>query len=135
MRVRLQVRGASGIAANFRKRGQALDAVLTDASERWSDATAVVARQLVPVDTGRTQRAITPEVSEQGRTWTVYVDELPYDADGVAYYAPFVELGTSVSPAQPFLGPAFRSSEAGYRADVRRALQQAMRSERQSVAA
>jgi HK97 gp10 family phage protein len=60
------------------------------------------AKRLCPVDTGRLRSSITHAVEqdEQG-----LVGRIGTDVD----YAPFVELGTSRAPAQPFLRPALGS--------------------------
>lgn len=64
------------------------------------DATA---KRICPVDTGRLRSSITWDVGEDdlGLVATIGSD---------VEYAPHVELGTSRSPAQPFLRPALRGA-------------------------
>ncbi|NLF28276.1 MAG: HK97 gp10 family phage protein [Clostridiales bacterium] len=59
-----------------------------------------VARELVPVDTGRLRASI--GVRAEGLGAAVYA---------TAAYALYVELGAG-SPAQPYLGPAFQRAAA-----------------------
>lgn len=57
------------------------------------------AKRLAPVDTGRLRSSISHEIGRDARglVGTVGTD---------VTYAPYVELGTSKAPAQPFLRPA-----------------------------
>lgn len=57
------------------------------------------AKRLCPVDTGRLRASISHALDRDGRG---LVGVVGTDVD----YAPFVELGTSRAPAQPFLRPA-----------------------------
>ena len=59
-----------------------------------------IARELVPVDTGRLRASI--GVEKGGLEGAVYA---------TAAYALFVEIGAG-SPAQPYLGPAFQRAAA-----------------------
>jgi HK97 gp10 family phage protein len=61
------------------------------AQTELAEEVASVARQLSPVDTGTLQASITADADR------VYTD---------VAYAPFVEYGTSDTPAQPFMRPA-----------------------------
>ena len=81
-------------------------------AQRWrggmeravSDAAGVayeVARELVPVDTGRLRASIGAEAAGLGAT-----------VRATAAYALFVEIGSGRGPAQPYLGPAFRRAAA-----------------------
>lgn len=70
------------------------------------------ARRTVPVDLGNLKASIVIQVVRDGddSTLQVGVDELaegrPHPEEGPTDYGPFVELGTSKAPAQPFLRPA-----------------------------
>lgn len=63
------------------------------------------AKRLCPVDTGRLRASITESLQ---RDAAGLVEVIGTDVD----YAPYVELGTSRAPAQPFLRPAL-AAEAG----------------------
>jgi HK97 gp10 family phage protein len=55
-----------------------------------------------PVDTGRLRASIVTAIGEDGRGLFV-------DIGTDVVYAPYVELGTSRQPGQPFLRPALRA--------------------------
>lgn len=74
------------------------------ASAELAEEIADVARQLVPVDTGFLKSQIS--VEKRGLT------EHQVIAD--TNYANFVEFGTRVSPAQPYLGPAADQANAEF---------------------
>ena len=59
------------------------------------------AKKASPVDTGNLRASISASPVESGEDGSFYVEVGPTAAYGV-----FVELGTSRSPAQPFLFPA-----------------------------
>lgn len=60
------------------------------------------AKRLCPVDTGRLRASITHALERDAQG---LVGVVGTDVD----YAPYVELGTSRAPAQPFLRPALAS--------------------------
>jgi HK97 gp10 family phage protein len=68
--------------------------------ERGANLIADVARQLSPVDTGALRDSIRVEGGDDALSRKVIAG-----GDGVDYAA-FVEYGTSVSPAQPYMTPA-----------------------------
>ena len=57
------------------------------------------ARRLVPVKTGKLQASIDVGVERDGAVVTGYVE-------AGEPYAPYVEFGTGIRPAKPFLRPA-----------------------------
>ncbi|HEY0891267.1 MAG TPA: HK97-gp10 family putative phage morphogenesis protein [Nocardioides sp.] len=65
------------------------------------------AKRACPVDTGRLRASITHKVERDDQGVSVRI------GTGVTY-APWVELGTSRTPAQPFLRPAL-ANEVGRR--------------------
>ena len=65
------------------------------------------AKQRCPVDTGRLRSSLTHKVDRDDQGLSVRI------GTGVTY-APWVELGTSRTPAQPFLRPAL-ADEIGRR--------------------
>ena len=64
----------------------------------------VHAKELCPVDTGQLRDSIGHAAEEDSACVGTDVE-----------YAPFVELGTSRTPAQPFLQPALENRRAEYR--------------------
>lgn len=118
----VEVRGQSALSANFHRLNRNIASELRAVSDRAGRDTVKLARQLVPKDTRRTERAITYTLSEAGYTVHIFVDPEPYAEDGVTYYPPFVERGTSRSPAQPFMFPAWEAIRPHYQQDVREAI-------------
>ena len=55
------------------------------------------AKELCPVDTGKLRASITPVIQSWAKAYV----------GTNTHYAPYVEYGTKMSPAQPFLEPAF----------------------------
>jgi HK97 gp10 family phage protein len=68
------------------------------------------AKTLAPVDTGNLKNSIQGDVSANGKTGTVTAH---------AEYAAYVEMGTSRTPAQPYLLPALRAVLPKLRASLR----------------
>lgn len=62
------------------------------------------AKRLAPVDTGRLRNSITHEVSGD----TVYIGSN-------VEYAPYVEMGTTRTRAQPYLQPAVQNNTSAYK--------------------
>lgn len=87
----IDVTGVTELLARFTRIEVAGEAATVSVKEQLAQEIAATARSLVPVETGTLRDSIT---AEPGRVYT--------DVD----YAPFVEYGTSVDPAQPFLRPA-----------------------------
>jgi HK97 gp10 family phage protein len=74
------------------------------------------AKQLCPVDTGRLRNSIAVELEEGGMNGAVGTN---------VKYAPFVEFGTSRTPAQPYLLPAFEEERAVFIERLKRELGEA----------
>jgi HK97 gp10 family phage protein len=98
--------------------------------ERASVRGVALARQRVPVDTSALQRTIRsegPERQGDAVTYTILAGDpsatRPNDGQPVTY-APFIEWGTSRSPAQPFMTPMARElrPEQDVRDEVARAI-------------
>lgn len=62
------------------------------------------AKQLCPVDTGRLRSSITNQLGTDGGGLLAVIGTN-------VEYAPYVELGTSKAPAQPFLLPALEAAQ------------------------
>jgi HK97 gp10 family phage protein len=60
------------------------------------------AKALAPVDTGNLRSSIETRVSGDGRSASMTAE-----VSANAGYSAYVEFGTSTSPGQPFMGPAF----------------------------
>lgn len=120
-RTALEIRGLSALIANFRAFDVDLRDEMAFVNERTMHDVRDLARQLSPVDTGRMRAAITPELSEMGLAFRVFVDERPFAAEGLTYYPPFVHDGTRFMPARPFLFEAFEEMHPIYLQDIREA--------------
>jgi HK97 gp10 family phage protein len=73
---------------------------LTDAFANLSDQALSYMQSVVPVDTGRLRDSCFVQLVVQGSRLQIVIG-----AD--TPYAVYVELGTSVSPAQPYIRPTF----------------------------
>lgn len=69
------------------------------------------AQQNAPVDTGTLKRSIGIEITDGGMTAEV---------GPTADYAPYVELGTRLMEAQPYLGPAFNEQKEKFKKDMKK---------------
>ena len=89
---------------------QASEALLQTAKDIYD-----VSQQLVPVDTGALKQSggVVPETSE--RVVIGY-------GNGPVDYSRYVEYGSSRSPSQPFLTPAFAQAKATFEVRLRQAL-------------
>jgi HK97 gp10 family phage protein len=76
-----------------------------------------VAKQLAPVDTGALQQSLGAK--------PVSSTKVMVGSD--VEHAPFVEYGTSVSAAQPYLTPAFAQAEATFRKRLQQAIDQGVK--------
>lgn len=70
-----------------------------------------------PVDTGRLRGSINTDIENGGLRALIGTN---------IDYAPFVELGTSRQPAQPFLFPAFEKYSAKYVEDLQKAVRKGL---------
>lgn len=89
---------------NARAIAEAMDSALSSALEEIGLAAEGYAKRLCPVDTGRLRNSITH----------VQDGDSAYIGTNVEY-GPYVELGTSVSDAHPFLRPAAQDHAEQYR--------------------
>lgn len=87
----------------IRSNRRAVEAAMLAELKRRNEAAAIAvegeAKKLAPVDTGRLRASITRDADLTGAIVGTNVE-----------YAPFVELGTSKQPAQPFLVPGLMNS-------------------------
>lgn len=94
------------IIRQWRQREVIAEAVIWTAAgmERAAAFAAEEARKKVPVRTGLTKRDIRHEVIVRGLTVTGYFGV--FRENSKAFYAKFIEWGTSKMAARPFLRPA-----------------------------
>lgn len=71
-----------------------------------------VSQQLVPVDTGALKQSGGVDVVDSSTV------RIGYGNDSDVQYAKYVEYGTSNSPAQPYLTPAFTQAEETFKARI-----------------
>lgn len=127
---KLSVRGARGMAANFYARIPRIRAECKRETKTHGRAVMNLATQLAPRDTGLLQDSITVEFSDSGLAYEVFSDPEEFASRGEPYYAGYVEHGTSVSPAQPFLGPAHAALEPMYATNIGKAISRGIQSVR-----
>lgn len=112
--------GARSTIRRFRRLPSAMNDASTEVLHQWAEDVEGTAKDLAPVDTGTLKGNITHFVRESERFARVGT------FDPEVYYAKFVENGTSDTPEQPFLRPAFRRHKRAtlkmYRKAVRRLL-------------
>lgn len=101
MSVRVRITGDKKLRAQLANLGRQARDACAEVVEEWADDVQNTAEQLVPVDTHYLQTQIEDRVDTRalGAEVGIWDDE--------AYYARFVEHGTSSMEAQPFLLPAF----------------------------
>jgi HK97 gp10 family phage protein len=92
---------------------QALADVIPPALEAVGITAEGYAKLLCPVDTGRLRNSISHAVDEDEKA--VYIGTN-------VEYAPYVEMGTSKTKAQPFLKPAATNHAEEYRSIIERFL-------------
>lgn len=121
----MTVQGAARLQKKLHQLPAAYQQEIFKAMEMGAEATASMARGLVPVDTGTLRRSINwtwgdapegsmvlsdkeaPKGAEVGAIEKITV----YAGGPDAYYARWVEFGTVNQPAQPYFYPAWRSSK------------------------
>lgn len=99
---------------------KAIDSALAEAMDDIGAAMQGHAQQLCPVDTGRLRNSITYRLGGEGYDFPGYGAEVSAHEYAVSVgsdveYAAYVELGTSRTKAQPFLGPAAETYADEYR--------------------
>jgi HK97 gp10 family phage protein len=93
-----------------------LDAALEKLARRYAIELEREAKRLVPVDTGTLRDSIQGDVK---RIVTRWVAEVRSNANGEAPYDRYVEFGTTLMEAQPFLRPTIQKFRAQWQQDVR----------------
>lgn len=124
---KLTVVGAKGAIANIYSARQDLVAEIRHATIKAGNDTRLLAFQLAPKDTWFMANHIRVEFTPQQRGFEVFLEPAEFFAAGHEYYPPFVEFGTSISAAQPFLLPAYTVMAPHYAADISKAIKRALR--------
>jgi hypothetical protein len=106
MRGDFEVRGLSGIIANTRAFDADAQREIRGAVKRGAEETVDLTQQFCAYDTGFMHDHVGYELSPEGLTYKVGWKAEDFAAAGKEFYPPYVELGTSTSPAQPALFPA-----------------------------
>lgn len=100
-KVTVSVRGDRRLAKQLHTLQAQAAVIGTESLKAWGTDVRDTAKTLAPVRTGALKKGITLRVQGAALTATVGTHTGPF-------YGHFVENGTSDTPAQPFLGPAFR---------------------------
>lgn len=87
------------------------------------------AKANVPVDSGELKKRITSKISPDGLTAKIGLRTKT--AKRKAFYAHFVEFGTRLIPAKPFLFPAFERNRRPLARQVKRAVRRGIRKAKQ----
>lgn len=126
MAASLEVRGITGLIANVRAFDRVAGREIRSAVKQGAKDTADLTRQLCPVDTGFMREHVRDDLSPDGLTYTVGWKAEEFAAAGLPFYPPYVQHGTSVSPAQPSLFPAFEAMRPHVEQDVGDALRRSI---------
>ena len=118
----VEVRGTTGLIANVRAFDALAQREIKAAVRQGAEETVDLAQQLAPYDTGFMHDHIRSLLSPEGLTFTAGCFAEDFAAVGLPFYPPFVEHGTSKSPAQPFLFPAFEEIRGNIERDIGQAL-------------
>jgi HK97 gp10 family phage protein len=119
---RMQVRGIEGLVANLRAGDKQMQIEVRRAVKKGAREVRGIARALAPKDTGFMAANIEEIISPSGLAFSVGCDAAVFAAAGLPFYPPYVEFGTSQSPAQPFLFPAFEAMQPHISKDMGDAL-------------
>ncbi len=114
------IRGMPGLRAELAKLAQVGERLVNDVCAEFGRTVRAGAQGRAPVLSGDLQGAIDVRTDRGQLSVQIGVWSGP---NQVEIYAPMVELGTSRTPAQPFLGPAAAQVSSG---DVVRWAQQSM---------
>lgn len=96
---------------------EAIDHALAEALDEIGQKVVNDAQQICPVDTGRLRNSISYKLGGGGFSFPGMGASVGHEVTvgSDVEYAAYVELGTSRTPAQPFLGPAARKNAGNYR--------------------
>ncbi|SFE54648.1 phage protein, HK97 gp10 family [Actinopolyspora alba] len=97
---RATLRGDKRLHHQLRRLRHQAPEIAAEAGQAWGEAVQADARSRVPDRTGRLKRGITVQVQKRSLSFSVGTHNGPF-------YGHLVENGTSDTPAQPFLLPAF----------------------------
>lgn len=101
--VSIEVRGQSGLAANFRALDAAVKPAVQHAMQRQGGLQKERTEAECPKRTGFMASRTRLDFSPEGLTYTVGYKAEDFEAEGLPFYPPFVILGTSRMAANDFL--------------------------------
>jgi hypothetical protein len=122
----LEVRGITGLIANVRAFDADCGREIRGAMRRGARDTKELTQQLCAVDTGFMRDHVRCELSPDELAYTVGWNPEDFAAAGLPFYPVWVELGSSLSPAQPALFPAHETMQPHVQADVGDALRRSI---------
>lgn len=97
---KVELTGLKALARQLSVTEEQITAAAKKTVQESAEAVRNRAKDLVPVDSGRLQRAINVSYSSDGLSAEVK------NTNNQAYYGQFIEFGTSRRPARPFMTPA-----------------------------
>lgn len=121
---RSRMTGATRLRRKLRRFPEDTTAEVKTAIAEAAESVHAQALGRVPVDTGTLARNLSYRVSKDGLEARVGV--LGARAKREAYYAGFVEFGTSRKPARPYLRPALEEERVHFRPRINTAVNRAV---------
>lgn len=112
LKITIEIEGAELTARRLAMQGERTQRRLQEIIDEFSFRIQRDAQLMAPVDTGFLRSSIV--VAE--------IDPFYNEVQATADYAHFVEYGTRLTPAQPFMVPAMQKNAAAYREEVQKAL-------------
>lgn len=122
VRMKLSVRNASAVVANFRAADAKLQARVREIVQENGKFARDLAQHLAPVKTGFLREHITTVYSESGLAFEMGWFAADFAEAGLAFYAEWVEHGTSRMAAQPSITPAFEQTVPRFKRQIARAV-------------
>lgn len=117
---RSRVRGVNKLRRTLKRMGPEATAEVREALADGAEKILQSAKDRVPVDTGNLQQLLSAKSSGDGMSARIGLRGKR--ANRRAFYGRFIEFGTKIRAARPFLVPAFEQNKDGIVARLRVAL-------------
>lgn len=127
MPVRLTMRNAGALAANFRSKDQQLQREVRRIVRENGQFCKELTQFFAPRDTGFMADHVETTYTHDGLIFETGWDSADFFEAGLQWYVPYVEWGTSKMAAQPSLTPAYEETVVQFKRDLSKALRNAGR--------
>lgn len=127
MRFDVTVKNRKGMVANFMKADSQARNATVGSVQKFGEDVRQLTYQLAPKDTWFMANHVEDRYSPAGTVVTVGWWAEDFVSQGLNFYPPFVEYGTTSSPAQPSLGPAYEALSPFFTRDIAREMKNAFR--------